>query len=241
VTDSNEPGAALQALIGRSATSALLVQGASLYSLDVAASSVSVLARGVGKVAAFDVRADGVVLIATDDGLLEVATDDVVLRRTFSAENEKAASIVNVAVAGASVLVATTTHALELKDGGAQVLAVFTRAKPQTLARDANGDTWFVDQDDLCRLTTTGDPVTASYETEVKPFLRAHCRSCHVSGANYAPIIDFESFGVAKQYAARSLARLKDSLSPMPPSSTEVLTPAQYDVFVRWVEGGHQP
>jgi mono/diheme cytochrome c family protein len=100
---------------------------------------------------------------------------------------------------------------------------------------------WFVDGTQVARLTTSVDPPPPSFATDVKPFFTAHCRSCHATGANYAPQIDLETYATARSWAQASLRRITDTLAPMPPASAEILTPAQYDVVVRWVEGGLLP
>jgi len=71
--------------------------------------------------------------------------------------------------------------------------------------------------------------------------MRGHGRSVPQCGANYAPVIALENYGTAKTWAQAPLRRITDTLSPMPPASTEILTPAQYDIFVRWVDGGLLP
>lgn len=240
VADANEAGA-LQAVVGESATQALVVQGASLYRVDAAAKTVATLARGVGRVSAFAHAASGEVLLGTDDGLLSVAADGVVTRRTLAADGASAAAIVDLSRAGDAVLVSTSTQLLQTKGGTTVVLADVAAPKAHALARTADGDTFTLDGAALVRLTSLVDPTAPSFEADVKPFMQAHCTSCHTSGANYAPVIDFEKYGVAKTYAARSVARLTSTSAPMPPASTEVLTPAQYDVVVRWAQEGMLP
>ncbi|MDP2272593.1 MAG: hypothetical protein Q8N23_24720 [Archangium sp.] len=237
INDASETGA-VQAIIGRSSTAALLVKGASLYAVDLEARTVKTLARGVGTVTAIDHRGD-VALIGTSEGLLEVATDGSVSRHTLSA-TDVGQAIVDIEVVGELTLVTTTSQVLQL---GAVivVLADVTQAWPDALTKDVNGDVWFLDGASLVRLSTSVVVPPPSFAADVKPFMTAHCRSCHATGANYAPQLNLENYAVARNWAVQSLNRITDTVAPMPPANREVLTPAQYDVVVRWVEGGLLP
>lgn len=235
VEDPQESGA-LQAVVGRSAARALVVKGASLYSVDLAAREVKTLARGLATVTALSHRGD-VVLLGTSEGLVEVSSTDVVTRRTLAAPTAPAASIVDLE----GTLATTTASVLHVTEASAVVLAEVAQPFPDALVKDAVGDVWFLDGASVARLTTSVAPPPPSFATDVKPFFTAHCRSCHATGANYAPVLDLESYAVAKTWAQATVRRLTDTLSPMPPASTEILTPAQYDVVVRWVDGGLLP
>lgn len=179
-------------------------------------------------------------LLGTSEGLLEVDAEGLVTRHTLTASPDTAASIIDVEVVGATTLVTTTSQLLQL-GSPAVVLADVTQPWPDALTRDGSGDVWFLDGNALARLSTSIAPPPPSFVTDVKPFMTAHCRSCHATGANYAPQINLENYATAKTWATQSLARLTATTSPMPPTNTEVLTPAQYDVVVRWVEGGLLP
>lgn len=239
LNDPDESGA-VQAVVGRSATAALVVKGASLYAVDLAARTVTTLARGLGTITALDHRGD-VVLLGSSEGLLEVAADGAVTRRTFSATAETAQAVVDVEVVGETTLVTTPSQILSVHPTNAVVLADVTLPWPDALTQDASGDVWFLDGPQLVRLSTSVVVPPPSFAADVKPFMTAHCRSCHATGANYAPQLNLENYAVAKSWAARSVARLTDTTAPMPPVNTEVLSPAQYDVVVRWVEGGLLP
>ena len=233
--DAAEPGA-VQAIVGRSTTSALLVKGASLYSVDLEAKTVKTLARGIATVTAIDHRGD-IVLFGTSEGLIGVGA--TVTRHTLSA-SDVGQSIVDIEVVGEATLVTTTSQVLQL-GAVAVVLADVTQPWPDALTKDGTGDVWFLDGAQLARLSTSVVTPPPSFAADVKPFMTAHCRSCHVTGANYAPQLNLENYATAKTWAARTLSRITDAVAPMPPANTEVLTPAQYDVVVRWVEGGLLP
>lgn len=236
VNDSEESGA-LQAVVGRSASRALVVKGSSLYLADLAAKEVKTLARGIATVTSIS-RRDDVVLLGTSEGLVEVAADDVVSRRTLAAASAPAAANI-VDVEGA--LVSTDTQVLHVTAASAVILSDVAQPWPDSLGKDATGDVWFLDGTKVSRLTTSITPPPPSFATDVKPFFTQHCRSCHATGANYAPQIDFETYATARTWAQASLRRITDTLSPMPPVATETLTPAQYEIVVRWVDGGLLP
>ncbi|MDP1823936.1 MAG: hypothetical protein Q8L48_11865 [Archangium sp.] len=229
LNDEAEPGA-VQAVVGRTAASALVVKGASLYEVDLGAKTVKTLARGLATVTAIAHRGE-TVLLGTSDGLIEVGT--TVTRHTLG-------PIVDLEVVGDTTLVTTTSQVLQVSSV-AVVLADVTQPWPDALTKDGTGDVWFLDGASLARLSTSITLPPPSFAADVRPFMTAHCRSCHATGANYAPQLDLENYGTAKTWAARTVSRLTDTLAPMPPANTEVLTPAQYDVVVRWVEGGLLP
>ena len=229
----------LQLIAGRTVSAALLVKGASLYAVDLEAKTVTTLARGLGTVTAIDHRGE-VVLVGTSEGLLEVAADGTVTRHTLSADEATAQSIIDLEVIDGTTLVTTASQVLQLGSPHV-VLADVTQPWPDALTKDSAGDVWFLDGAALARLSTSVALPPPSFAADVKPFMAAHCKSCHATGANYAPVLNLENFGTAKTWATRTVTRLTDTLAPMPPANTEVLTPAQYDIVVRWVEGGLLP
>src|SRR6185436_19148319 len=92
----------------------------------------------------------------------------------------------------------------------------------RSLATDSAGAVWLAEDGKLFRLETGG---VTSYATDAKPFFQAHCTTCHKTGAQAAPIIDWETYATAVQYAPRALVRLQaQGIAPMPPANTEVLT-----------------
>ncbi len=239
LNDPEETGA-VQAIVGRSSTSALLVKGESIYAVDLAARTVKPLARGVGTVTAIDHRGTSA-LLGTAEGLVEIAADDTVTRRTLSATGQPAQTIVDLQVVGDVTLITTTSQVLQLGSTLFTVLADVTQPWPDALTKDAAGDIWFLDGASLVRLSTSVVLPPPSFAADVKPFFSGHCRSCHATGAGYAPQLNLENYSVARTWAAQSLTRITDTLAPMPPASRETLTPAQYDIVVRWVEGGMLP
>jgi hypothetical protein len=228
-------GGALQAVVGRDLNQALVVRGDRLYLIDVAAPAVTALAKGVGAVTASARLADGTALFATDLGLVRVSPANDV-------------SLVTVGVdPGVHDVVADGDGALLTSNGALSSLLVDTLttlgdvASPQAggLVRDATGALFVLDGAALRRLAAPAEtPVTFA---DVRPFFTAHCTSCHTSGANYATRFDLSVYREARMWGQASLARVKNVDTPMPPASSGLLRPSQYQVLERWVAGGMLP
>ncbi len=240
VDDPKDRGA-VQLVAGRSATTALLVQGTSLYSVDLGAQTVTTLARGVGTITGVAHLSDGAAALASSSGVLVVSPADVVTRHTLSAAGADPVPVLAVTTWGEDLVALTATQVLRVGATGAPTLLTeVSHATAKGLASDGV-DLFVLDGSGLARLTTQVDGTAPSFARDVAPFMTTHCQSCHATGAQYAPVRDFTNFGVAKTNASVILRRLKDTAAPMPPALTEVLTPAQYDVVVRWVNGGFAP
>lgn len=241
IADDKESGE-VQAVIGRTPSSAIVVKGASLYAIDFTAKKVTTLARGLASVTAIDRNAEGV-LIGTTEGLVEVHADDSVTRRTFTVDTSTPVTIVDLDVSNGTTTVVTDSAVLELSSTGSTVLTTLARAWPDAFARDGAHDAWVIDGAQVIKLGTSLTQPPPSFATEVKPFMQAHCATCHATGARYAPVEDFTSLALARQKANAIIDRITESDlgRVMPPPDTEVLTAAQYDVVVRWVAGGMLP
>lgn len=241
ITDAAEPGA-VQAIVARGPTSALVVQGASAYGVDLAAHTVKTLARGVGTVTALDRSADAV-LLGTSEGLVSVHADDTVTRHTFAAADDAARAVVDVEVAGGQVYVTLGDAVLRVSSTGAEALTALTAGAPDALALDANADAWVVDGAEVIKLGTSLTPTPPSFASDVKPFFATHCTQCHADNTLGTPQRDFTSFAVASAFATTIADRLTttDSQRRMPPTDVEVLTADQTEVVLRWVAGGKNP
>jgi hypothetical protein len=233
--DDPRGGGVVKALVGRDTSRALVVRGERLYLIDVAEPKVTVLARGVGAVTASARLDDGTALFATDLGLVRVSPTNDVTLLTLGTDT------------GINDVVADGEAALVTSNGALSSLLVDTLTtlgdvvSPQAggVVRDAAGALFVLDGAALKRLAApTETPVTFA---DVRPFFTAHCTSCHTSGSNYARVIDFTNYQTAKTWAAQSLARVKNVDMPMPPVSSGLLRPSQYQVFERWVAGGLLP
>jgi hypothetical protein len=82
---------------------------------------------------------------------------------------------------------------------------------------------------------------------DVAALLRARCQSCHsaspVSGTNlslrgYADLASFSKVVPTVTVAARALHRMKDSLTPMPPTPVGPATLAEVAVLQGWMDAG---
>jgi mono/diheme cytochrome c family protein len=224
------------AVVGRDATTAFVVRGERLYLIDVGGKTVQALARGVGEVFASARLADETVVFATRLGLLRVASDNRAVVSTFGGDD----AVRDVSIDGEGALVQAGGKLISVRGDGARVLSDLAVPVIGGVVREGSGAVVALDGATLIRLGTTPqeEPVTFA---EVKPFFAAHCVSCHASGANYAPIIDFTKYATAKQWGQKSAARVANSASPMPPASSGLLSPSQYDVLVQWVAQGMLP
>jgi mono/diheme cytochrome c family protein len=228
-------GGVVKAVVGRDASTALIVRGDRLYLIDVAAPSVVTLAKDLGAVSATARLATGVVLLATDAGLLRVSPSNEVTLLTLGAPG----AVRDVVADGDAALVLANGAVSSLLVDELTVLGDVASPIAQGLVRDAQGALFVLDGAALKRLAgPTETPVTFA---DVRPFFAAHCTSCHTSGANYAPVFDLTNLQTARTWAQRSLSRVKNIDMPMPPASSGVLRPSQYAVLERWVAGGLLP
>ncbi|MDX2009190.1 MAG: hypothetical protein SFW67_03315 [Myxococcaceae bacterium] len=233
--DDPRGGGSIKAVVGRDTSSALVVRGERLYLIDVAEPKVTALARGVGAISASARLEDGTVLFATDAGLLRVSPSNEVTLLTLGAQS----AVRDVWADGDAALVTSNGALSSLLVDTLTTLGDVASPQPSGLVRDATGALFVLDGASLKRLAApTETPVTFA---DVRLFFTAHCTSCHTSGANYAPVFDLTNLAVARTWAQRSLARVKNVDMPMPPASSGLLRPSQYQVLERWVAGGLLP
>lgn len=226
----------ITSVVGRDANVALVVKGERLYLVDVAAPKVTVLAKGLGVVTAAAKLGDGAVVFATADGLVKVTTTNDVVLLGFG----DAPAINDVSVDGDAALIQSNGKLFSMLVDDVRVLGDVAAPMVSGVVRDSAGAVFTLDGASLKRLATTPEEQPVRF-ADVKPFFTAHCTSCHSSGANYAPLIDFTNFQKAKAAAAMSLDRVKNSDNPMPPAASGLLRPSQYQVLERWVAQGLLP
>jgi cytochrome c5 len=226
------------AAIGVAPGQAVIGAGGEAFFVDITAGTVTLIAKGLGKLHGHDRGEDGTVYLATDAGLLARDKSGAVSLRTLAAAGQTATPVLGVAASYGAVVVVTSTALVQIDPTGATTLGALTGATGP-LAIDANGDVWAATADKLTRFAT-GSKV--SFATDVSPFFSKHCSVCHAAGLNGAPKDDFLDFATAKERSATILKRLAGDGAPvMPPANTEVLTPPDYAVVTRWVGGGLQP
>jgi len=234
----NDPngGGLIKAAVGRDGVSVIVVQGARLYLVEVDAPKVTVLATGLGAVTQSARLGDGTAALATAQGLVRVSPTNELTLTAFG----PVAAVHDVAADGDAALVQSNGLLLSLLVDEARVLGDVAAPVVSGVVRDTAGAVFTLDGDALKRLATTAEEQPVRY-ADVKPFFTARCTSCHSSGANYAPIIDFTTYNKAKMWAAQSLARVQNGDNPMPPVASGLLRPSQYAVLERWVQGGLLP
>ena len=237
-----QDGAASQTVdvaVAAGANKAVVSSGDRLYRLDLAANTAAALAAQVPTISAFAHADDGTVYLATVGGLITVRTDDTVTLTTFAADGAAGQAVSDVAVLDSELFAVSGGRLVTRGATGFTTVANVAAPIARGLTIDSHGAVFAVDGAVLARLSSDR-PV--SFATDVKPFMNAHCQSCHATGLQYAPIRAFDTLEVSSQYADLIIKRLKaDGTAPMPPPNSEVLTPDQYAVVLRWVQGGKQP
>ncbi|MFO0666650.1 MAG: hypothetical protein U0174_22055 [Polyangiaceae bacterium] len=214
---------------------ALLVAAEALWELDTHSRAIVRLAEGVGHPTSAARAENGTLHIGTTTGLWSRSPSGIIEHRTFAAGGMPPASVRSVATSFDSV-VALVGDDVVSWDGATSPHVVGSVAGAIDLAVDAHGDTWTRSQGGL-HAFRTGKPV--SFERDVKPFVIAHCQSCHATGADGAPIRAFDRFDVAKSAASEIALRLRGANRPvMPPARAGTLRPADYRVVLRWQASG---
>lgn len=210
---------------------AVMTAGADAFLVDLEASTATWLADGLGEAKSSTRADDGTALLATTEGVLRRLPTGAVELVTLGGP------IDDVWAGGGAVTVVTQGAVAQLEGEQARRRGPVSSARPRGAVMDAAGNTFVLDGAGLAKLATGADDVP-SFATDVKPFFVAHCVSCHQATH---PVIDFISYDTAVAKAAATVARLRETTSPMPPANTEVLVPSQYAVVLRWVEGGLKP
>lgn len=226
----------ITSVVGRDAQVALVVKGERLYLVDVAAPKVTVLAKGIGAVTAGAKLGDGSVVFATAEGLVKVTTANDVVLLGFG----DASAVNDVSVDGDAAFIQSNGKLFSMLVDDVRVLGDVAAPMVSGVVRDSAGAVFTLDGAQLKRLATTPEEQPVRF-ADVKPFFTSRCTSCHSSGANYAPIIDFTNFQKAKLAAQQSLDRVKNPDNPMPPAASGLLRPSQYQVLERWVAQGLLP
>ncbi len=219
---------------------AIVAQGGAAYLLELDQLQATPIAEGLGHVNGFDRSEDGSTYLATESGLLERSRAGDVSLRTLAPVGSAAVNVLGVSAAFGSVVAETSKWLARVDANSAAKLGSAAAPRPgRGIAIDTNGDTWSADEGKLFRVLT-GRPV--SFGSDVKPFFDRHCMSCHRTGAQGAPVRNFDDFETAKSFSALIARRLQAiGILPMPPAYVETLTAADYAVVIRWIGGGLQP
>jgi len=219
---------------------AIIAVAGTAYLVDLAKLEATAIADHLGQVNGFDRSEDETVYLATESGLLARSRAGDVTLWTFAPAGSGAQNVFSVSAVYGALLAATSQSVLQVQtNDSSRVASAAAPARGRALSLDANGDAWLADQGKLYRLLT-GKPV--SFATDVKPFFDLHCMVCHRTGANGAPVRNFDDFETAKSFSSTIVRRLQAiGVPPMPPTSAETLTASDYAVVIRWVGGGLQP
>ena len=225
--------------VGAGPDQAVVVAKNQAFLVDLGANKATWIARDIGTVNAWSRTDDGSVMLATTTGLYERLKSGEVKRRTLAAAGSAVVAADDVVSALGGVLIAAGGKVARLEGASFKTFGDLAGPRARGLQVDAAGDTFALDAAVLIKLAT-GQPV--SFATDVKPFMAAHCNSCHLTGAQSSPIINFNDYAVTKTYAPLVIKRLKaEGVAPMPPANSEVLSAADYAVVLKWVAGGMQP
>jgi hypothetical protein len=224
--------------LGTAPAQAVVAAGHGAYLVDLAAKRALELASGLGTILAGTVEEDGSVHLATSQGVLSRARSGKLTLRSLADAGQAALDVRAISGSFGAVVALTGRGLVAIDQSGAKLIG---EGNPQTgsVALDASGDAWTIEDGALFRYQL-GKPV--SFADDVVPFVKAHCDSCHAGGASSAPDHDFGDFETAKQWADSIARRLQATdATTMPPPNTEVLTAADYAVVLRWIKSGLLP
>ncbi|HYX92481.1 MAG TPA: cytochrome c [Myxococcaceae bacterium] len=225
---------AVDLAVGIEPGQALAAAGGSVYLIDLNGPEAWRVMSGLGAVSGFARDESGAVYLATGSGLL--ARDKAGEFSLQVLAGEGSSSVEAVAARSGAVLLTSNGRGLTL---AASVATILGETTSKMVAIDGKGDGWVAEDGALIQLKT-GAPV--SFAAEVRPFFEGHCNGCHATGANAAPIIHWDDYDTARQFALAASRRLQaDGVPPMPPANVEVLSPRDFTAVVRWIQGGMQP
>jgi mono/diheme cytochrome c family protein len=231
----NESGTAqpIEALVALGNKTAAAISKGQVLLLNVSQQSAKILATGATTVSATAQSTDAA-WFATDTGLLSVGRDETTLLYAF-----QGAPIQALAANEAGIFCVVQNKLLRKTSTGFESVGSIAAPKLKGLSMTPGGLVYALDGNSVVKI---GAAVASapSFASDVKPFMNAHCMTCHRS---MTPVRAFDTLAVASQYAAEIASRLQGvgSKNPMPPPAVEVLTRAQYDVVLRWVNEGKLP
>ncbi len=201
--------------------------------VDASAQTVKWLAKDLGAVVDSTRKSTGEAVLAFANGLLEVSPTGEAAWRTSDAP------IVAVSTNGTTVFALSGNDIVRVNGDTAETVGTVSKAAAKGLVVSSDQAPWALDGAAVKRFQSAK---SVSFEKDVKPFTTAKCQTCH-NGA-YAPLKRFDTFDVAKARAEEIVHRLKNDdarFALMPPTSAGTLTPQEYDVFIRWTQGGFAP
>jgi hypothetical protein len=178
--------------------------------------------------------ASGALFAATDRGLYRWKPSATPQWTRFSLDGSGALDVQVDPVTG-SAWVVTASQLLRID---ADAVTSFARPDGTSLlAVDLFGDLWTARDATLVQIHAGGGAMNASFATDMKPWLTAHCVMCHA---------DFTDIGVFSPIAEDALQRVRSGDMPrctggLPCPGEQHLTADDYAVLEGWIRGGKQP
>jgi hypothetical protein len=231
----NESGTAqpIESLVALGNKTAAAISKGQVLLMNVSQMSAKILATGVTTVSATAGSTD-TAWFATSLGLLSVGRDETTVLYSFQGAPMQA-----LAATEAGIFCVVQNKLLRKTSTGFESVGSIAAPKLQGLSMTPGGMVYALDGNSVVQIGTARAPAP-SFASDVKPFMSAHCMTCHGS---LTPVRAFDTLAVASQYAAEIASRLQGigSKNPMPPPASEVLTRAQYEVVLNWVNEGKLP
>jgi hypothetical protein len=231
----NETALPIESLVARANKTALVISLGRIFILDVKTSTAQAIFEGVST-AAHSVRVADVVWFGSATGLIAVSSDN---SAKYYSYND--APIQAIATNGVDLIFIVQNKLMRKSATGFEIIGTVATPKPAGLSLMKSGRIYALDANVLVQFGSDDVVVPkTSFATDVVPFVNAHCMTCHRA---QVPVRAFDTLGVATVYADDIVNRLQSlgNKSPMPPPDREVLSAAQYDVFLRWVNEGKLP
>lgn len=215
--------------------------GPRLYEVDEDRSKAVLSAVDAGEIHALALGAGDALFAATDEGVVVRDAEGAYSRYTLS-DGDTPAAAWDVALDPQQGMYAVTSAGVVLFAEGADpaVVAEVTAGDPPTLrvaAVDGTGTLW-VGEGDRLRGLALGQPV--GFAEDVAPVLADYCASCHESGAEGAPVIDFSSYEATVAKAQVMIEKMSAGLMP-PADAPKKIPPDKYELVLRWYSSGQNP
>lgn len=234
-TVGGKDGSTIDAVVARSPGRAVLVRGGAAYDVDLTHGTSTAVASGFGALFGSAHGADGAVYLATAAGLVEYGADAKTRLFTFGGANLAAYAL---APTPGGVLALTAAGVVQMNANALTRVTEAVDTLPLGITADSTGDVWTLKSGTLSRWHVGLPP---SFAKDVKPFFEAHCMVCHATGTNNAPVLNFTDLATAQAQLTEIVRRLQNTASPMPPTAQERLSPTDYQVVIRWQQGGSLP
>lgn len=217
--------------------------GGQLYILDTKAQKATVVDYDFHAINEIVSGPDGMLHIATSQGLFERKSEGVYTQYTL-AEGEAVAEVDDIAFDAKQGSFIVTSTGVSLATGGAVPIGMAHLAEqegPRLMAFDDIGNLWIGEDQSVHRLPL-GSKI--GFAEDVRPILEKHCMGCHadpptIQGEN-APAVNFLDYDTATEYGASTVLRI--STGQMPPAGkADPVPPTDFEIIKRWQEGGQAP